>query len=72
MENRNYGEMQEFPLVWAGGSPGHESANLGPSALCNEEANNRVGHCTPGFTYEQHHGRLEGVDLQSRTGTDWS
>lgn len=51
-------------------SPGHESANLGPSALCNEKTDNRVSHCTPGFTSEQHHGGLEGVDLQSRTATD--
>lgn len=45
--------------------PRHESANLGPSALCDEEPDNRVGHCTPGFTDEQHHGGLEGCDLHS-------
>ncbi len=58
--------------VWAGSSPGHESANPGPSALCNEETNNRVGHCAPGFTDEQNHGGLEGIDLQSRAETNWS
>lgn len=46
--------------------PRHESANLGPSALCNEEPNNGVGHCAPGFTDEQHHGGLEGCDLHNR------
>lgn len=51
-------------------SPGHESANLGPSALHNEESNNRVCYCTPNFANEEHHGGLEGVDLQSRTETD--
>lgn len=45
-------------------SPGHESANLGPSALCNEETDNRVSHCAPGFTDEEHHGGLKGVNLQ--------
>lgn len=55
-------------LARAGSSPGHESANLGPSALRDEEADHRIRHCTPGFTDEQHHGRLEGVDLGSRTG----
>ena len=61
--------MEEFTSFTGGRelSPGHESANLGPSALCNEESDNRVCDCTPGFTNEQHHGRLEGVDLQSRT-----
>lgn len=59
-------------IVWAGSSPGHESANLGPSTLRNEESDNGVCHCPPGFTNEQHHGGLEGVDLQSGTGTGWS
>lgn len=52
-------------------SPGHESANLGPSAFCNEETHNRVGHCTPSFTDEQHHGGLEGVNLWSAARTDF-
>ena len=59
-------------IVWAGSSPWHKSANLGPPALCNAEANNRIGHCSPDFTCEQHHGGLEGIDLQSKTGTDWT
>lgn len=44
--------------------PGHESPNLGPSTLCNEEANDRVSHCTPGFTDEEYHGGLNSIDLQ--------
>lgn len=49
--------------------PRHESADLGPSGLGNEEAHNRVGHGAPGFTDEQHHGGLEGVDLRGTTTT---
>lgn len=46
------------------GSPGHESPDPGPSALGDEEANNRVGHGAPGLTDEEHHGGLNGVNLQ--------
>lgn len=47
--------------------PGHESPNLGPSTFCNEEANNGVSHCTPGFTDEEYHGGLNGINLQRGT-----
>lgn len=49
-------------------SPGHQSADLGPSALCNEETNDGVGHGAPGFTDEQHHGGLDSVDLEREEG----
>lgn len=47
--------------------PGHESPNLGPFTLCNEEANNRVSDSTPGFTDEENHGGLNSIDLQRGT-----
>lgn len=53
-------------------SPGHESSNPGPFAFCDEETDHRIGHSTPDFTDEQHHGGLEGVNLWSATGTRWN
>lgn len=53
-------------------SPGHESSNPGPFAFCDEETDHRIGHSTPDFTDEQHHGGLEGVNLRSATGTRWN
>lgn len=66
----SYGKNQGVvPVIeWTGVSPGHESANLGPSALCNEKSDNGVSHCTPGFTNEQHHGGLDSVDLERWEG----
>lgn len=52
--------------------PRHESPNLGPSALCNEEANDGVSDCTPGFTDEEYHGGLNSVDLQRGTAINSS
>lgn len=47
-------------------SPGHQAADLSPSALCNEETNDRVGHSAPGFTNEQNHGGLDSIDLERK------
>jgi len=44
-------------------SPWHESSNLCPFTLSNEESHNGVSHCPPSLTDEQHHGGLERVNL---------